>query len=419
MYVMQKKISNSATSVKVGSVTVKIYKVKNRDGNLYTLSYRVGRVRKLRQFSELSKAKAEARIVAEQLSDGRGIALELTGADRDQYLYSIQKLKKYGISLVTCVDEYTTALDYEVPVVEAAKYYSKVHNTDLPDKTVQEVYTDMLAAKKKDGASDYYLADLKKRLKRFCDDFKTNIAEVTTTQIDEWLRALDLSPRSRNNFRNCIVSLFSYAKAAGHLPIDRETVAEHTAVAKDKGKSISFFTPEEFSKILTESRTNDRSVLPLLVLGGFCGLRTEEIFRLKWEHIKWEQSHIIISEEVSKGGEARRRRIASLTPTAAAWLAGFGNLKGPIIQGVRTDTRIRAICKTVNVPWKVNGLRHSYITYRQATVQDPVKVAFECGNSPDIIRSNYDAVATEQEGKAWFSIMPEVPKNVVQMKGAA
>jgi len=33
-------------------------------------------------------------------------------------------------------------------------------------------------------------------------------------------------------------------------------------------------------------------------------------------------------------------------------------------------------------------------------------VALECGNSPQVIFSNYRALATEAEAKEWFSILP-------------
>ena len=80
---------------------------------------------------------------------------------------------------------------------------------------------------------------------------------------------------------------------------------------------------------------------------------------------------------------------------------------------------MKDICKAAGVTWKHNGLRHSFITYRLATIKDAVRTAFEAGNSPQVIRSNYDAVATEQEGKLWFSIVPKTAENVIQIEAAA
>jgi hypothetical protein len=44
-------------------------------------------------------------------------------------------------------------------------------------------------------------------------------------------------------------------------------------------------------------------------------------------------------------------------------------------------------------------------------------VALECGNSPQVIFSNYRALATDAEAKAWFSILPpQQAENVVPLQ---
>jgi integrase len=402
--------------VKAGAVRVKIYNVSTPERERYTLAYHDGPERKIRQFADFAEAHREAKDTADKLNAGRGAALELSGADRDTYLSAMRQLRPLDVPLNVAVAEYVKAKQFNVPLVEAAKSYSESHNAKLPEKTVTEVYQEMLTAKRRDGASEAYLHDLKTRLGAFSRDFKAQIADVQTSDLDAWLRKLNLSPRSRNNHRNVIVSLFNFAKAAGYLNRDKSTAAEHTALAKTKGKAISFFSPQDMAKLLS---SDDKVIRPMFVLGGFCGLRTAEILRLSWEDIRWAESSIVISEDVSKGGEARRRRIAPLTAPAAAWLADWKDKRGRVLPIDQPEHRVRDVCDTTGVKWKKNGLRHSFITYRVAMEKDFVKVAYEAGNSPAMIRSNYDAVATEQEGKLWFSVMPKTAANVIQMESAA
>jgi integrase len=60
--------------------------------------------------------------------------------------------------------------------------------------------------------SEAYLSDLKIRLARFCRDFGNRpIASVTVEEIDNWLRSLEGSPKSRANYRANTGVLFSYA----------------------------------------------------------------------------------------------------------------------------------------------------------------------------------------------------------------
>jgi integrase len=390
--------------VKKGGSIVKIYRTVDRGRDRFTVIYHEGGRRTLRQFADLSEARKEAKTAADSLNAGQGSALELTGKDREAHLYAKRKLKPLDIELTNAIDEYTAAKKWDVPLSVAAKFYHDSYNAKLPDKTVAEVYEEMLEYKRNRGVSKVYLIDLKTRLGHFSREFKVNIASVQTDDIDAWLRTLKLSPRSRNNHRNAVISLFNFAKKARYLNRDLTTAADHTEADIVKRKAIGIFSPAEFAKLLAAA---DIDILPFFVLGGFCGLRTVEITRLRWEDIRWSESQIIISEETSKGGEARRRRVPPLTTAAAEWLAGYKTRTGRVLALDKHHLRVADICKAAGVVWLDNGLRHSAITYMLATSKDAIKTAFQVGNTPQVIRSNYDAVATEQEGKLWFSILPE------------
>jgi hypothetical protein len=82
--------------------------------------------------------------------------------------------------------------------------------------------------------------------------------------------------------------------------------------------------------------------------------------------------------------------------------------------------RFERAAARAKVKWKRNGFRHSYISYRVATLKDVPAVALECGNSPQVIFSNYRALATDAEAKAWFSILPSKRgDNVIPLQIAA
>ncbi|MDB6035042.1 MAG: hypothetical protein JWM16_5380 [Verrucomicrobiales bacterium] len=56
-----------------------------------------------------------------------------------------------------------------------------------------------------------------------------------------------------------------------------------------------------------------------------------------------------------------------------------------------------------------NKFRNSYISYRVAVTQDVHRVSLESGNSPKVILKEYLELATEEDGKKWFGIMPSEP----------
>jgi len=399
--------------VRAGSSRVKIYRVVDAQRERFTLSYHEGAQRKLRQFSDESEARSEAKAIAERLNAGRGNALELTGKDRDAYLFAVAKLKTLQVPLNVAIEEFVAAKRIGVPLLAAAKFYHEAHSIRLPDKSVSEVVEEFLKAKKSDGRSIRYLQDCKARLERFSRDFKTNLKDVATQEMDSWLRSLKLAPRTRNNFRTVICSLFSFARDSGYLTKGKPTEAEATAVAKQGDGDIEVFSPKEFAALLGAA---DEHLLPFLVFGALAGLRSAEILRLKWENVNWAESVIEIQGSVAKTGT---RRLAPFVPAAAAWLEPYQNRRGPVIGAIKLYGRLEKLSEATKVEWKQNALRHSFCSYRMATLKDAPRVSYEAGNSVRVIQRHYDKVVTESQGREWFATMPKTPANIVQIKGVA
>jgi hypothetical protein len=100
------------------------------------------------------------------------------------------------------------------------------------------------------------------------------------------------------------------------------------------------------------------------------------------------------------------------------WLEMAPSKDGRIIEIQNVAKQIKQLVDKINdvekasqstprFAWKHNGLRHSYISYRLAELKDAAQVAYEAGNSPQVVFKNYRKVVTERESKQWFSINPQ------------
>ena len=69
--------------------------------------------------------------------------------------------------------------------------------------------------------------------------------------------------------------------------------------------------------------------------------------------------------------------------------------------------QISELVRKVGIEWANNVLRHSFISYRIATVKSAEQVALEAGNSPAIIFKHYRELATEAQADEWFGILPK------------
>ena len=56
--------------------------------------------------------------------------------------------------------------------------------------------------------------------------------------------------------------------------------------------------------------------------------------------------------------------------------------------------------------WKHNALRHSFISYRVAQIQNVAQVALEAGNSPRMVFSNYRELVRPVDAEKWFGVTP-------------
>ena len=232
--------------IKAGSSRVKIYRVVEPHRERHTLAYHEGAQRKLRQFADEGEARREAKLVAERLNAGQGAALELTGKDRDAFLYAVRKLKPLGIALTSAVDEFIDAKAVGVPLLASAQFYKAKHHAKLPQKTVAEVVEEFIKAKTQDGMSLRYLSDCRSRMGRLAKDVRSSIADIETPVLDSWLRGLNVKGRSRNNYRGMLMTLFRFARSRGYLAKGEATAAEELQRAKQMSGETGIFTPQEF-----------------------------------------------------------------------------------------------------------------------------------------------------------------------------
>src|SRR4029450_12459830 len=154
-------------------------------------------------------------------------ALGLPPAELSSIIEARKKLAKHG---KTIDDAATFYLDY----------LERIRRCNV---TVTQLATEVLDAKRKDGMSATYIDDLKKRLARFCADFgERKIAGITVEELDNWLRALPGSPKSRANYRANVGVLFSYATRRRMLDVNP---IAHTAKPKLPDNPPEIFSVDE------------------------------------------------------------------------------------------------------------------------------------------------------------------------------
>ena len=431
--------------VKRGSVAVKIYKTPTRGYDSFTVCYYQDGKRRRTLFGDLEVARTEAETIATRLGNVDSNVLTLTSADRAAYLRARSLLDPLGIPIeAAAVDmaEATKRLQ-GVPLLRAVDFYLQRHPVATAPRATSTVVEELLALKAKDGLSAEYLRQLGMALRLFSVKFPGPIEEVRGAAIDDWTRSMNWAPRTRNNLRNSLQTLFNFAKARRYVAKDHDEL-EAVGVAKDRDGEIEIYSPAELQEILSCA---PEGLIAFLVLGAFAGIRHAEIQRLAWRDIRLADD--LIEIRAAKAKTASRRTIP-ITPNLKAWLLPRAQKSGAVCAYQNVSNVLQDLVGTINqeraerkhaegkgkrsvlrsvqltpngvvvklmpakvrkilgkdgmFEWKRNGLRHSFISYRVADVQDVAKVSLEAGNSPQMIFKHYRELVTPKAAKAWFQI---------------
>lgn len=439
------------------SVLFKIYKTPRQEYDAFTLVYYQDRERKRKLCSTFEAALAEADEVAKLLGSKDVDVLELRSADRAAYRRAREVLDPLGISIEVAAVQYAHMVKIlgDTPPVTAAEYYARKHPSKIVAKTVPVVVKEFLEAKDADGCSKRYVKTLKYNLGQFAKRFQGNIEPVVGGEVDAWLRSSGLSPRTRNNIRTSLYTLFQFAVGRRYLPKDHDEL-ESVPVVNDRDGDIEVFTATELTEVLCCA---SERMVPFVVLGAFAGIRHAEIQRLEWKDVRFDEGHIEIRASKAKTAS---RRLVPILPTLKEWLLKFREPAGLVVSHRNVAFELHLIAKTANqfrraawaeahgkteedlkqaekqarelaakrpkgklrrqkgeVPpgaetaevegwepfaWKHNALRHSFISYRLAAINDTAKVALEAGNSPQMIFQHYRELVRPTEAEKWFAV---------------
>jgi len=329
------------------------------------------------------------------------------------------------------------------------------------EKTVplKTAVTDFLAAKKGTGLSLRYQNDLKLRLTRFKDAHpEATTGTVTTATVNDFLRGLNLHPTTANTFRRDLNTFFAWCVDGG---LCQTNPAAKATIYKAKPEPITTLSAAQLDAMLAAA---EDCIRPAVVLAGFCALRQAEIARLDWRNVDLKERVVTLDAGTTK---TNSRRVVTMPLAAVAWLAPLAKDKkaGPILtpgpdaraawdlcrlaagfgpfntsllrsreaQKAMTKDKLKAL-----VPWPDNALRHTAISARMALApEDTAKafdipaaaspaitgieaVAFQAGNSPQVIKTHYLRLMKPDEARKWFAVAPPAPaKNVVPYRRTA
>ncbi len=360
---------------------VRHYRDKNRPALKFVVNFKEAGTRKRAFFT--------TRTEAETFASQKLVAFKNQGLEGAEFPSSLRVMALECSELLA---------PFSKTIREATEHFLKFLRATAKSCTVHELSDQMQAAKALDGASRSHLHDLKCRLKRFSQDFGDRVvATITTTEVDEWLRALNVAPQGRNNYRSAIRSFFNFG-------IKRNFATANPATNTEKAKVVSdapgILTVPQCTALLNAC---EEDTLPFVAVSLFAGLRSAEVQKLDWAEIDFESGHIEVAATKAK---TARRRLVPISSNLAKWLNPLAKPKGSLAP-VGLRKRFDAVKEKAGLKeWPPNAMRHSYASYRLAECQDAARVSLEMGNSPQMIFAHYRELVKPKDAALFWKIVP-------------
>jgi integrase len=287
-------------------------------------------------------------------------------------------------------------------ILEATTFYLN-HLQDLNRSiTLEALVAEYQDSIRRAGLSKVYLNDLRYRLGRFVSDFgAVPVRTLSSAAIEDWLHALELGPKSFNNFRARLASLFTYGQKRNYVTTNPVLAIQPVKLIQTPPE---IFTPQELDKVLANA---DASILPTLAIGAFAGLRTAELLRLEWREVDLARGFVEVSAAKAK---TARRRLIPIADNLAEWLRPYAGRTGKVYthSSQAYHKTCAHITRAAGLPrWPKNGLRHSYASYHLAQHQNAAALSLHMGHiTPHMLFANYRELVMPEAAACYWAIRP-------------
>ena len=252
------------------------------------------------------------------------------------------------------------------------------------------------------GLRPAYVKTHTNRLRQFVAAFDGDLCDVTGDDLQTWIDSRDLSPRSIKNVKNDLRTFYRWAVRKNYaLNVAPDEIEIPREDEREPG-IVPVGVVEEFFRRLKNAAPEH---VPFFTIGFFIGARPDEIRRLDWSSVRFDDGLLTMAAVATKG---RRRRVVPLEQNAAEWLDWSSSRGGimPDAMSNRPFNRIRRDCG-IRAAWSNDCMRHSCVSFRLARGDDERKVQADIGHSSrETIWSHYRALVERVEADRFWRIRP-------------
>ena len=280
--------------------------------------------------------------------------------------------------------------------------------------SINKLVDEFIENRRAKGKSEIYIRDLTNRLRRFKSSMGDRLAaDITSADVDQWIQSLYVGPQTQNNFRAVLSAMWTFSVRRGYAATNIIQLVDKTSVVRDHIPTLSV---EQLTRLLSAASPE---YLPVLAIGAFAGLRPEEITKLTWEDLDFQERTIRVNSSASK---TRKKRFAEISDNLLAWLEPYAGRTGRVVPPNLQKLR-RVTMKAAKIEqWPPDVLRHSFASAHHAFHRDPARTAVIMGHrDQNMLLTHYRDLMKPSEAAKYWSLAPDplISNKITPISGAA
>jgi integrase len=264
--------------------------------------------------------------------------------------------------------------------------------------------TDLIPAYLNTKEADKYRKAQKISLNVFARDFgNKTVASILSNKLKSWFDDKDWNALNERNYMRDISMFFKWCKFNDYCV---SNPMEKVSRPKVKIRTPSIYSVEEASKLLETAKKHEKlGLFEFVAFAFFAGIRVEELEKMTWEMVRFDQAELHLPGYVTKTAELR---MIPILDALRAWVAPPKNASGPLFVLPNLRNRKGELFKLAKVEMKRNAFRHTFASYHAAYYRDATDLQMTLGQrTPSVLFKHYVTATKKEDAARFFTLRPE------------
>lgn len=275
--------------------------------------------------------------------------------------------------------------------------------------SVPELIDEIMVHLERRGASKRSYENAQYVYRIFAEGFGNKyLDEISGRDLTTWLVGLKMSPMSIDTIKSRVV--FAFNRALSLEYIDKAPKIDDAMLPKIQKTPVEVITVKQTRDLFGLLVEKYPRFVANYALRAFCGLRTAEAARMRWEYIDFERKRIVIPAEVCKTRDDWVLQSPMLPETVFKWLSMVpqSHRKGKISAPDRKY--VDGIVSDLPWPWPRNCLRHTFCTMHISLEGSADKTALLLRHrGTNMLYQHYLAkLVPKEEAEEFFGLSPNL-----------